>query len=70
VDDLLRKYTDQWGLQAGETTGYLCGHPAMVENARGILYRAGWKKNAVLEEVYFQRARDEGNRNGLNRNQN
>jgi hypothetical protein len=26
----------------------------MVENGRGILYRAGWKKDAVFEEVYFQ----------------
>ena len=59
VDDLLRKYADQWGLHAEETTGYLCGHPVMVENARGILYRAGWKKDAVFEEVYFQRAKDE-----------
>jgi len=59
VDDLLRKYANQWGLQPEETTGYLCGHPLMVENARGILYRAGWKKDAVFEEVYFQRAKEE-----------
>src|SRR5229473_2805105 len=59
VDDLLRKYADQWRLRSEETTGYLCGHPVMVENARGILYRAGWKKDAVFEEVYFQRAKDE-----------
>jgi hypothetical protein len=26
----------------------------MVENGRGILERAGWKKDAVFEEVYFQ----------------
>jgi len=25
----------------------------MVENGRGILYRAGWKKDAVQEEAYF-----------------
>src|SRR6266481_4768233 len=59
VEDLLRKYADQWGLRAEETTGYLCGHPAMVENARGILYRAGWKKDAVFEEAYFQPAKGE-----------
>jgi len=59
VDDLLRKYADRWGLRSEETTGYLCGHPTMVENCRGILQRAGWKKDAVFEEVYFQEARGE-----------
>jgi ferredoxin--NADP+ reductase len=54
VDDLLRRYVYEWGLRAEETTAYLCGHPVMVENGRGILRRAGWKKDAVLEEVYFQ----------------
>ena len=54
VDDLLRKYADLWGLRPETTTAYLCGHPHMVENARGILRRAGWKKDAMLEEPYFQ----------------
>jgi ferredoxin--NADP+ reductase len=57
VDDLIRKYTQEWGLRAEETTGYLCGHPTMVENGRGILQRAGWKKDAVFEEIYFQQAK-------------
>jgi ferredoxin/flavodoxin---NADP+ reductase len=57
VDDLIRKYADQWGLRAEKTTGYLCGHPAMVDNVRGILHRAGWKKDAVLEESYFQQSK-------------
>jgi hypothetical protein len=26
----------------------------MAENGRGILERAGWKRDAVFEEVYFQ----------------
>ena len=54
VDDLLRKYTDMWGLKPETTTAYLCGHPTMVENARGILLRAGWKKETIGEEIYFQ----------------
>jgi len=58
-DDLLRKYGGRWGLRSEETTGYLCGHPTMVENCRGILQRAGWKKDAVFEEVIFRRARGE-----------
>lgn len=54
VDDLTRKYVELWGLQAAETTAYLCGHPNMVENGRGILLRAGWEKTAIQDEVYFQ----------------
>lgn len=53
VDDLLRKYTDAWGLRPEGTTAYLCGHPKMVENGRGILQRAGWKKDAIFEEAYY-----------------
>ena len=54
VDDLIRKYTDLWDLRPEATTAYLCGHPNMVENGRGILQRAGWKKDAMFEEIYFQ----------------
>jgi ferredoxin--NADP+ reductase len=57
VDDLLRKYADAWGLRPETTTAYLCGHPNMVENGRGILERARWKKDAIFEEVYFQQAK-------------
>jgi ferredoxin--NADP+ reductase len=53
VDDLIRKYTEFWGLKPAETTVYLCGHPTMIENGRGILQRAGWKKDAMFDEVYF-----------------
>ena len=54
VDDLIRKYTDLWGLKPADTTVYLCGHPSMVENGRGIMQRAGWQKGSMFEEVYFQ----------------
>jgi ferredoxin--NADP+ reductase len=60
VDDLIRKYNDIWGLRPEDTTGYLCGHPNMVENGRGILARAGWKKDQMFEEVYFQPAKEDG----------
>jgi ferredoxin/flavodoxin---NADP+ reductase len=53
VDDLIRKYVSAWDLRPEETTGYLCGHPSMVENGRGILQRAGWKKGSMFEEIYF-----------------
>jgi ferredoxin--NADP+ reductase len=53
VDDLIRKYLDVWNLNSADTSVYLCGHPNMVENGRGILQRAGWPKDAMQEEVYF-----------------
>jgi ferredoxin/flavodoxin---NADP+ reductase len=59
VDDLLRKYTHAWGLRPGTTTAYLCGHPKMIENSRGILERAGWKKGTIREEAFFQVAIEE-----------
>ncbi|HTC67271.1 MAG TPA: hypothetical protein VK685_09060 [Candidatus Acidoferrum sp.] len=52
MDDLVRKYTDLWGLRPAETTAYLSGHPSMVENGKGILQRAGWK-GAMFEEISF-----------------
>lgn len=59
VEDLLRKYIEVWKLLPNETTAYLCGHPNMIENSRGILHRAGWQKDAILEEAYFQLAAKE-----------
>jgi ferredoxin--NADP+ reductase len=53
VDDLLRKYTDLWGLAPESTTVYLCGHPSMIEDCKGILHRRGWQKENMREEVYF-----------------
>lgn len=53
VDDLIRKYGDQWGLDGATTTAYLCGHPEMVEHGKAILKRRGWKKDALKEEIYF-----------------
>jgi ferredoxin/flavodoxin---NADP+ reductase len=53
VEDLVRKYVSEWGLKPAETTGYLCGHPNMIENGRGILERAGWQNGSTFEEVYF-----------------
>jgi len=53
VDDLIRKYVELWQLKPEDTTVYLCGHPTMVENGRGILLRAGWHKAALQDEAYF-----------------
>lgn len=53
VDDLVRKYADQWGLNPVTTTAYLCGHPRMVENCADILRRARWQEDAIREELFF-----------------
>jgi ferredoxin/flavodoxin---NADP+ reductase len=53
IDDLVRKYTDSWGLAPGNTSAYLCGHPSMIENTKGILKRRGWDNAAVKEEAFF-----------------
>ncbi len=53
VDDLIRKYADQWGCNAANSIAYLCGNPEMVEHGKGILKRFGFKKENVKEEVYW-----------------
>ena len=60
VDDLVRRYTYEWGLRPETTTGYLCGHPSMCENGLGILSRAGWQKGSIFEEVYFIPGKEAG----------
>ncbi len=52
-EDLLRKYLDSLGLEPAETTAYLCGHPQMIENAKGILKRRGFGKESMREEIYW-----------------
>ena len=54
ADDVLRKYADQWGLDANNTVAYLCGHPEMIEHSKAILKRRGFTdKGAIKEEVYW-----------------
>ncbi len=53
AEDLVRKYADQFGMTSENTTPYLCGHPNMIENAKGILLRAGWPKEGIKEEIYW-----------------
>jgi len=53
VDDILRKYSDQWGLTPENAIGYVCGHPEMIEHAKGILKRLGFPKEALREEIYW-----------------
>ena len=58
VEDLIRKYTDRWTLEAADTTGYLCGHPQMIELGMGILLRRGFAKQSLQQEVYWVPAKN------------
>jgi ferredoxin--NADP+ reductase len=58
VDDVLRKYTDMWGLNGANAVGYLCGHPDMIENGKGMLKRIGFTKEVLKEEVYWIPAKE------------
>jgi ferredoxin--NADP+ reductase len=54
ADDVLRKYADQWGLDASNTIAYLCGHPDMIQNSKAILKRRGFvDREAIKEEIYW-----------------
>ncbi len=58
VEDLVRKYTDAWSLDGANTSAYLCGHPQMIDNSKGILQRRGFPKESVREEVYWIPAKE------------
>jgi ferredoxin/flavodoxin---NADP+ reductase len=58
VEDLIRKYSDQWGLDGNNAVGYLCGHPQMIEHGKGILQRRGFPKQAMKEEIYWIPAKE------------
>lgn len=53
VDDLIRKYADQWFPDPAGGVAHLCGHPAMIEHGKAILSRRGWTKDRLKEESYF-----------------
>ncbi|HKG20506.1 MAG TPA: ferredoxin--NADP reductase [Blastocatellia bacterium] len=53
VDDLIRKYGSGLGYDYAGSVAYACGHPLMVENARGILGRARFPKTLIHSEKYF-----------------
>lgn len=59
VEDVLRKHLDALGLEPSTTTAYLCGHPQMIENAKGILARRGFAGEFIREEVYWVPKKEE-----------
>jgi len=58
VDDVLRKYSDMWGLDGTNSVAYLCGHPDMIENGKSMLKRIGFTKEHMKEEVYWIPAKE------------
>ena len=58
VDDVMRKYSDQWGLDGTNSVAYLCGHPDMIENGKSMLKRIGFTKEHLKEEVYWIPAKE------------
>ena len=53
VEDILRKYADAYGVKPGSAGVYLCGHPQMIANARGIMLRRGFSDKEIREEQYW-----------------
>jgi ferredoxin--NADP+ reductase len=53
VEDVLRKHADRVGFDGTNAVGYSCGHPDMIEKAKGIMSRARFPKERIKEEKYF-----------------
>jgi ferredoxin--NADP+ reductase len=53
VEDVIRKYSDRWGLDGTNSTVHLCGHPGMIAQGRAILHRSGWASTAIKQEAFF-----------------
>jgi ferredoxin--NADP+ reductase len=53
AEDVLRKILDNLKLEPSNTTTYLCGHPEMIVNAKGILERRGFGKEQIRQELYW-----------------
>jgi ferredoxin--NADP+ reductase len=54
VEDILRKHIDALQMEPSNTTVYLCGHPQMIENGKGILRRRGFARDSIRGEVYWE----------------
>ncbi|MFL5411807.1 MAG: ferredoxin--NADP reductase [Myxococcales bacterium] len=53
AEDVMRKHLDTSGFDPGTTAVYLCGHPMMIENGKGILLRRGFDREDIHVEVYW-----------------
>ena len=53
VEDVVRKYADELQMRTGYGGVFLCGHPGMIANARGIMKRLGFNDKEIREEQYW-----------------
>ncbi len=53
AEELIRKYADGLSCNHTNAVGYACGHPQMIENAKGIFSRMRLPKEQIKEEKYF-----------------
>ena len=53
AEDVLRKYLDETECTPETTSAYLCGHPLMIENGKGILLRRGLPRESMHVEIYW-----------------
>jgi ferredoxin--NADP+ reductase len=54
VEDIVRKYADQAGMDHTNSIAYACGHPRMVTNVKNILLRVRFREDQFKEEEYFR----------------
>lgn len=54
IEDIVRKHIDRLGFDHTRTVAYACGHPGMVDNAKGVLTRARFLDEQIREEEYFK----------------
>ncbi len=59
VEDIARKYLDARGFTPADTTAYACGNPNMIENVKGLLFRAGFTREFVRQEIYWVPGKEE-----------
>lgn len=52
-EDLIRKYADGRGFANASCMAYACGHPLLVEGARGVFRRARFPETNIITERYF-----------------
>ncbi len=58
AEDVLRKYSDRFGILPGKGMVYLCGHPGMIAGARSIMTRRGLDDSEIMEEQYWPEGKE------------
>ena len=53
VEDVVRKYADQFEYDFSNTVCYVCGHPNMIQKTKDIFKRSSFKPEHIKEEPYF-----------------